>query len=204
MTADTSIQLYTLRDAAAADFRAVLMRLGAIGYVGVELAGFNGLTPSELRGALDDAGLTLSSAHVDLAKPDEFEAALDEHQALGCDTVVVPMLPPKGFADLDAIRIAADRLNAANERARARGLDLGYHNHFWELPLVDDRPALLHLFDLVDDTVFAEVDIYWARVGGVDPAELVARARCARVAAAREGRPRRRPAPTRWSRSATA
>jgi len=34
MTADTSIQLYTLRDEAAVDFRAVLMRLGAIGYVG--------------------------------------------------------------------------------------------------------------------------------------------------------------------------
>lgn len=174
MTADTSIQLYTLRDEAAVDFRSVLVRLGAIGYVGVELAGFHGLTPAELRSTLDDAGLVLSSAHVGLAKPDEFEAALDEHEAAGCDTVVVPMLPPKAFADLDAIRTAADRINAANERVRARGLSLGYHNHFWELPLVEGRPALLHLFDLVDDTVFAEVDIYWARVGGVDPAELVA------------------------------
>ena len=140
MTADTSIQLYTLRDEAAVDFRAVLMRLGAIGYVGVELAGFHGLTPAELRSTLDDAGLVLSSAHVGLAKPDEFEAALDEHEALGCDTVVVPMLPPKAFADLDAIRTAADRINAANERVRARGLTLGYHNHFWELPLVEGRP----------------------------------------------------------------
>ena len=140
MTADTSIQLYTLREEAAVDFRAVLARLGAIGYVGVELAGLNGLTPAELLSTLDDAGLTLSSAHVGLAKPDEYEAALDEHQALGCDTVVVPMLPPKAFADLDAIRIAADRINAANERARARGLTLGYHNHYWELPTVEVDP----------------------------------------------------------------
>jgi sugar phosphate isomerase/epimerase len=174
MTADVSIQLYTLREEAAVDFRAVLARLGAIGYVGVELAGFNGLTPAELRSTLDDAGLVLSSAHVGLAKPDDFETSLDDHQALGCDTVVIPMLAPQAFADLDAIRTAADRINQANERVRARGLTLGYHNHFWELPAVDGRPALLHLFDLVDDTVFAEVDIYWARVGGVDPAELVA------------------------------
>ena len=173
MAAATSVQLYTLREEAAVDFRAVLARLGAIGYVGVELAGLNGLTPAELLGALDDAGLKLSSAHVGLAKPDEYEASLDEHQALGCDTVVAPMLPPKAFADLDAIRIAADRINAANERVRARGLTLGYHNHYWEIPAIDDRPALLHLFDLVDDTVFAEIDIYWARVGGIDPVELI-------------------------------
>lgn len=174
MTADTSIQLYTLREEAAVDFRAVLTRLGTIGYVGVELAGFNGLSPAELRRTLDDAGLVLSSAHVGLAKADEYEAALDEHQTLGCDTVVIPALAPKSFADLEGIRKAADIVNATNERVRARGLTLGYHNHFWELPPIDDRPALLHFFDLVDDSVLAEVDIYWARVGGVDPAELVA------------------------------
>ena len=174
MTADTSIQLYTLREEAAVDFRAVLLRLGAIGYVGVELAGLNGLTPTELLTTLDDAGLALSSAHVGLAKPDEYEAALDEHQALGCDTVVIPALGPKSFADLDAIRAAADLINATNERVRARGLTLGYHNHFWEMPPIDDRPGLLHLFDHVDDTVLAEVDIYWARVGGIDPAALLA------------------------------
>ena len=174
MTADTSIQLYTLREEAAVDFRAVLTRLGTIGYVGVELAGFNGLSPAELRKTLDDAGLVLSSAHVGLAKPAEYEAALDEHQALGCDTVVIPALAPKSFADLEGIRKAADIVNATNERVRARGLTLGYHNHFWELPPIDDRPALLHFFDLVDDTVIAEVDIYWARVGGCDPGELVA------------------------------
>ena len=174
MTADTSIQLYTLREEAAVDFRAVLLRLGAIGYVGVELAGFNGLTPTELLATLDDAGLALSSAHVGLAKPDEYEAALDEHQALGCDTVVIPALGPKSFADLDAIRAAADLINATNERVRTRGLTLGYHNHFWEIPPIDDRPGLLHLFDHVDDTVLAEVDIYWARVGGIDPAALLA------------------------------
>jgi sugar phosphate isomerase/epimerase len=174
MTADVSIQLYSLRAESAVDFRAVLARLGTIGFVGVETADFHGLTGPEVRAALDDAGLVASSAHVGMAKPDEFEAALDVHQALGCDTVVVPMLAPKMFADLDAIRVAADRLNVANESARRRGLTLGYHNHFWELQsVIDDRPALLHLFDNLDDSVVAEVDIYWAKVGGVDPAPLL-------------------------------
>ncbi len=174
MTADISIQLYTLRDEAAADFRGVLARLGSIGFVGVEPAGFHGLSAPELRGVLDDAGLTVSSAHVGLAPPDEYEAALDEQQELGCDTVVIPAITPKRFADRDGVAAAADLVNDAYERTRARGLTLGYHNHFWELQtLIDDRPALLHLFDQVDPSVLAEVDIYWARVGGVDPATLI-------------------------------
>jgi sugar phosphate isomerase/epimerase len=32
----------------------------------------------------------------------------------------------------------------------------------------------LHLFDALDPQTVAEVDIYWAEVGGVDPAALVA------------------------------
>jgi sugar phosphate isomerase/epimerase len=174
MIADVSVQLYSLRAESDVDFRAVLARLGEIGFVGVETAGFHGLTAAEVRSALDAAGLVASSAHVGLARPDDFERALDEHQDLGCSVVVVPTIPPKLFADLDRVRTAADRLNVANEQARARGLTLGYHNHFWELQsVIDDRPALLHLFDHVDASVLAEVDVYWARVGGVDPAALL-------------------------------
>ena len=33
----------------------------------------------------------------------------------------------------------------------------------------DGRPALLHLFEHLAPDVFAEVDIYWAQVGGSDP-----------------------------------
>jgi sugar phosphate isomerase/epimerase len=126
-----------------------------------------------MRATLDDCGLVASSAHVNLAASDEFARALDEHAPLGCATVVVPVLPPKSFTDRDAIARGADALNRANDQARERGLTLAYHNHFWELPLVDDRPALLQLFDAVDPSIVAEVDVYWARVGGVDPATLL-------------------------------
>jgi len=174
MTADVSIQLYSLREESAVDFRAVLARLGTIGFVGVETADFHGLTGGEVRAALDDSGLVASSAHVGLAKPDDYAAALDAHQALGCDTVVIPALAPKSFVDLDRIHAAADLINAANESVRTRGLTLGYHNHFWELEsVIEDRHALLHLFDNVDDSVVAEVDVYWAKVGGADPAQLL-------------------------------
>jgi sugar phosphate isomerase/epimerase len=172
--APISVQLYSLREEAAADFRAVIARLGEIGYAGVETAGFHDLTAEQLRVALDNAGLAVSSAHVGLDKPDAYEASLDAHQALGAQTVVIPALAPASFADLDSVRAAADMINDANARVRRRGLTLGYHNHFWELEsVIDDRFALLHLFDLLEPSVIAEVDIYWAKVGGADPQALV-------------------------------
>ena len=172
--APISVQLYTLREQTADDFPAVLTRLGAKGYVGVELAGFGPLTQSELRTALDDAGLVVSSAHVGFAETAEFATALDEHQPLGCETVVIPALSHKAFTDVDTVRSIADRVNALDAVARARGMTLGYHNHFWEFTeMPDGRPALLHLFEHLAPTVFAEVDIYWAQVGGSDPKELV-------------------------------
>jgi sugar phosphate isomerase/epimerase len=169
-----AVQLYSLRDECAADFVGVLQRVAAMGYVGVELAGLHDLTPDQVGRVLADEGLRLASAHVGLEPADEFEPALDLYQSLGTDTVVVPMLWPEDLASPDALARSADRLNAAYEHATARSLTLGYHNHFWEMEkTVDDRPALLALFDRLEPGIVAEVDIFWARVGGVDPAELL-------------------------------
>ena len=116
----------------------------------------------------------MSSAHVGFENPDDFAAALDAHQPLGCDTVVIPSLPFEHFADVDGVHVAAETINRAFGLAQARGITLGYHNHWWELaPMADGRPALLHLFELVAPEVIAEVDIYWAQVGGSDPKAIV-------------------------------
>ena len=170
-----SVQLYTLRDEVNTDFPAVLRRLASKGYPGVELAGFGTLTPDQLAATLADSGLVVSSAHVGYQAADQFAAALEQHGVVGCDTAVSPALRAEGFADLDAVRKSADRINRLVDVARAHGMTLGYHNHWWELaPMPDGRPALLHLFEHLAPDVFAEVDIYWARVGGTDPAALVA------------------------------
>jgi sugar phosphate isomerase/epimerase len=170
-----SVQLYTLREQVNVDFPTVLRRLAAKGYPGVELAGFGSLTPEQLARALTQNGLSVSSAHIGYQRTDEFAAALEQHATLGCDTAVVPAMRAEGFADLDAVQKTAERVNRLVDVARTHGMTLGYHNHWWELtPMPDGRPALLHLFEHLAPEVFAEVDIYWARVGGSDPATLVA------------------------------
>ncbi len=175
MPAPISIQLYTLREEAARDFPAVLERLGRIGYAGVEPAGLHGLSPQEFRRCVEDAGMVVSSAHADLPRGGDANAILDLQEAIGNRMLVVPYLPGERFADRDSIRTLADELEEALENLRRRGMALGYHNHYWELShRVDGRPALDVLFEELDPEIFAEVDVYWARVGGEDPAEVVA------------------------------
>jgi sugar phosphate isomerase/epimerase len=167
-----SVQLYSLREQAAHDFPAVLARLGAAGFVGVELAGFNHLTPAEFSNCLNDAGLVVSSAHV--AAGDGFAQALAEVRSVGCSTAVIPFVPADGFADLDAIKRTADMLNASNVLARAAGATLGYHNHWWEFEqIINGRAAFFHLYDHLSDDIFVELDCYWTKVGGADPIEVI-------------------------------
>lgn len=174
MPPPVSVQLYSLREEAAADLPATLARLGEIGFVGVEPAGLHGLSPTEFRRHVEGAGLVIGSAHGAIPIGDEAERVLDAHQELGCDTLVVAMLPPDRFASRAALEASADDLNRACENARARGIRLGYHNHWWEFrELEDGRSAYELLFERLDTDVLAEVDIYWARVGKRDPARVI-------------------------------
>lgn len=171
------VQLYTLRDEGD-DLLAMVPKLAAMGYQGIELFGGQlvGLDLAHVQALLDEHGVVVASAHVGIG-PDGVldEGELDRLQAIGTSTVVVPVLWFDHFEDRDTVAGAAESLNRVAEQAAGRGLTLGYHNHWWELaPLDDDRPALLHLFEKVDPAVVAEVDVYWAHVGGVDEAELVA------------------------------
>jgi sugar phosphate isomerase/epimerase len=167
--------LYSVRDEAAKDFEGVLRRLGDIGFVGVELAGFHDLTPKQYAAIVEESGLVTSSAHLPDLSPDALGAALDDLQEIGCDVAVCAFLPPERFADLDSIERSADALNKANDLARSRGVSLGYHNHWWEFSTnVGGQTAWSALMERLDTTVFVELDIYWTTLGGADPRQVIA------------------------------
>ena len=169
-----AVQLYSLREQAKDDFASVLRRVAELGYVGVELAGFHDLTPAQFTAVADETGLRVCSAHAGNLDPDVLNPLLDDVQSVGCDTVVAAFLPPASFADLEAVKHTAQSLNDTNTIARSRGLSLAYHNHWWEFEtIIDGRTAWSHLFERLDPTVLAELDIYWATVGGADPVEAI-------------------------------
>jgi sugar phosphate isomerase/epimerase len=169
------VQLYTLREAGD-DLLAMVRKLGAMGYEGVELFGgqLTGLDPAEVLDVLGEAGMVVSSAHFGFG-PDGVldEDELDRLQSVGVDTVISPLIPE--MADAAAVAATVEQFGTVAEQLGRRGLRFGCHNHYWELkPLDDGRPALVHLYEQLDPAIVAEIDVYWAQVGGADAAALVA------------------------------
>ena len=59
-----AVQVYSVREDAERDFAGTMKKIKEIGYDGVELAGLYGLSPAEIKAAIEDAGLEAVSAHV--------------------------------------------------------------------------------------------------------------------------------------------
>jgi sugar phosphate isomerase/epimerase len=174
-----AVQLYTFRDAMRDPAR-VISRIAELGFVGVEAVSAVGSADaapdaSTLKPLLDESGLTVCAVHVALPEPSNASLLFDEQEELGNDLVVVSGRR-EDFETLDAVARFAERTNEAASLAAARGMRLGYHNHWWEWDATVNGQSGYDLFwDRLDRAIFAEVDIYWAQVAGCDPAEVIAR-----------------------------
>jgi sugar phosphate isomerase/epimerase len=175
-----ALQLYTVRERAAADLQGTLRALAEIGYTAVEFAGYQGVPVADLRATLDELGMRAMGAHVQYDLLDsEPDRALDEVQTLGGDFVIVPHLAEGLRGDLDAVHRVAETFNAWGERCRAAGLTFAYHNHAFEfapLPGADGATMYDVLVARTDPAlVYLELDVFWVMEGGVDPLELLRR-----------------------------
>ena len=167
-----SVQLYSVREAAAKDFVAVLKKIAAIGYKGVEFAGLYNHQPQEIRKVLDDLGLVASSAHTALPTPEKAAEIIETAQVLGYNWIITGK-GGKDFETLDGLTKAADEFQAAAARL-PKSMSLGYHNHWWEMNKFDGRLGL-DLFLEKAPAVFSQVDVYWAcNFGQVDVPKFVA------------------------------
>lgn len=167
-----SIQLYSVRDAAAKDFPGVLKKVAAIGYKGVEFAGLHGFKPADIRKVLDGAGLVASSSHTGLPTKDNLQELIDTAGTLGYKFIITGK-GPDDFKTLDGIRKGAAEFQAAAQLLKGTGLSLGYHNHWWEMDRVEGRLGLDRFLELAPD-VFSQVDVYWAtNFGAVDAARFI-------------------------------
>lgn len=167
-----SLQLYTLRDAMAADLPSTLKRVAEIGYRAVEPYNFVD-TAEQLREALSDNSLSAPSGHAPLLRDDQ-DAIFTAADKLGIGTVIDPFVDPENWTSASDIRRTADRLNAAARKGADYGIRVGYHNHWFELEnSFDGKFGLEVLADNLDAGVVLEVDTYWAAVGGADPVKLL-------------------------------
>ena len=167
-------QLWTFHDLAANDLEGVLTRIGELGYLAVEPLGLHGRAPEQVRALLDSLGMTLCSVHAPFPAGPEASKILDEQAALGATTLVWS-LEKDEFDTPAAISKGVERINEGAERAGAYGMTVGYHNHYAEFAnKFDDRIAYDLLLEQLDPRVVIELDMYWAQLGGADPAVIIA------------------------------
>lgn len=172
-----ALQLYTVREAAKRDFLGTLRQVAAIGYTAVELAGLYGVPAERVRETLDEQGLRAVAAHVGLPDLEERpEQAVADLRALGCEFLVVPWVEAGRRATTAGVRALAVDLNRWGRRLGSEGLRLAYHNHDFEFgPLEGSSVWEVLTAELDPALVGLELDVYWARRGGHDPAALIAR-----------------------------
>jgi sugar phosphate isomerase/epimerase len=170
----TAVQLYTLRSLGA-PLPAVLDRVGAAGYDGVEFAyRVREARIDDVSAALARNDLAVASAHVPIeALEDDFDGVVEFYDRLGADVLVVPWLDPEHFETEAAVDAAAARLDALADALRGEGVRLAYHNHDQEFATVGDAPAIERLLARTDDRLGLELDVGWALAGGADPAGLI-------------------------------
>jgi sugar phosphate isomerase/epimerase len=171
------LQLWSLRADLPRDVPGTLARLRGLGIRQVEAAGLpKGMTAEAFRAALDAASLVCRSAHMPFERlRDDAAGAAKEAKTLGCVFVVCPWIPhDKAGLTADDAAKAADVFNSASKAARAEGLRLGYHAHGYEFLPTPTGTLFDALAKSTDPAVGFEVDIFWAKAGGVDPAALIA------------------------------
>jgi sugar phosphate isomerase/epimerase len=176
-----ALQLYTLRRLAAVDLPGTLQAVAAAGFRAVELAGLPATGPGELARLLHEAGLRVVAAHEGIeGMRADASAVADRLAEVGCSRAIVPWMPEDDRRTADDVRrFAADLAGFATTLAE-RGIRIGYHNHSFEFAAFDGTTVWDVLLGNLPPEVEIELDVYWASVGGRDPAAEI-RAAAGRV-----------------------
>jgi sugar phosphate isomerase/epimerase len=166
-----ALQLYTVRGLAADDLPGTLRGVAAAGYRAVELAGLPETAPGELRRLLDQNGLRPVASHEGIERlRDDASKVAARLLDLGCPRAVVPWLPEEERRSVDGVRGFAAELGRYARRLAEDGIGLGYHNHAFEFAPLEGTTVWDVLLDELPREVEIELDVYWAAVGGRDPA----------------------------------
>jgi sugar phosphate isomerase/epimerase len=171
MKTPLSIQLYSLR--ALPTLQIILDTAKSAGYQHVELIGSHLDDSAGVKRALDERGLSVSSAHVGIAALRErFDVVMQACISLGFTQLFMPSVPSDERQSPEPYWTLLGReLGQMALRARDKGIELGYHNHHWELRVqTDGRSALDCMFAGAGDAPLKwQIDVAWLARGGVDP-----------------------------------
>ena len=151
-----------------------LRKVAALGYKGVEFAGYGGLSAQEMKALLTELGVRAVSTHVRLdALEQDLAKEIAYCQEIGCAFLILPWLAPE-LRTVETFRQLAPRLNEFGRQCQAAGITFGYHNHDFEFVQHDGVTFMDILLAQTDPTlVKLECDVYWAAYAGVNPSTFL-------------------------------
>ncbi len=131
-TPQLSVQLWSVKDAMQADFEGTLTKLAAMGFDGVEFAGFFGKYANDaagLKAFLNKLGLKASGAHVPFEKlsPEQLETTVAFYKAIDCNYLIIPM-DQRAFTVEGAKAVAADLAAIQEKLTPEDGTGIGLTN----------------------------------------------------------------------------
>jgi sugar phosphate isomerase/epimerase len=173
------LQLYTIRDAMAADVKGSLQKLSELGFKYLELASyadgkFYGFAPAEFKKMADDLNMNVLSSHTQVEAAgitlDNAKKMADDHAALGVKFCVQPWInePDRNIESYK--KMIAD-WNQVGKIMKGVGIQFGYHNHNFEFATVDGIVPYYDVFlkEMDPDLITMELDLFWATKAGQDP-----------------------------------
>jgi len=167
-----AVQYYTLRDdyKTPEEFLALFKEVRALGFEGIEFAGYCGLAPEVIRAALDDAGLKAVGCHVGTDTFDGEEnlaKTIETAKILGMNIVGTGGAAHSTKEDIERLHRI---YKAANEVGAKDGIKFYYHNHAGEfLDEIDGKRC----FDLIAEEAYLQIDTYWSFCAEEDNYKLI-------------------------------
>jgi sugar phosphate isomerase/epimerase len=173
-----AVQLYSVRDECARDLPGTIAKVAAMGYDGVDFAGYYNYSAAELRKMCDDAGLKVAGTHIgmDTLLGDNLAATIEFNAELGNRFLIVPWINEPERDSAISCWKTAEVFNGIAARLAPHGMMTGYHNHHAEFTdLGDGLTAWDALFDKTGAGVVMQLDTGNGLAGGAKLEEILKR-----------------------------
>lgn len=177
-----AIQLYTVRDAMAANPEKTLERLAEMGFTGLEIYGYDGTffgkTSKEFQNILKNTGLRVISSHHTTGifnkgqgtLLNNWEKSVEALHFIGSEYMVCSYLFPEERT-IENYKKLPELLENSGKVTKEAGIQFAYHNHDFEFEKFDETR---NVYDFIlenssSELVKMELDLYWIAKAGIDP-----------------------------------
>ena len=187
--APIAFQLYTVRREIEKDLEGTIRKIAEMGFLGIETYPLPpNITLEQASKVFKENALTVISMHTELPVGSELENILKMSDVYQCPNVIYPGWPKELsaqdpdllkhtreiFQTVDKTKQRADLYNTIGASLDKKRLHFGIHNHWWEFEKSDGIYPVYYFLEHLDPKIFFEIDTYWAKTAGYNPAKAVA------------------------------